>query len=264
MPHSISEVTRRDIVERVAASGYQWAGRLDMAAFLARACNFGAPSSGGRWVPNPHVDVAQLVLNSSDEDFLRFIAETIQPAVRSEPLEVFQLLWTYNDCLSRDGWELFEAGQISGRPVYAARRVGERIELFVDPTGWEKVDRQAQESRDLLAVAQTEEQFQAVGLVCRETLISVAQEVFNPDIHVCDVAPSTTDAGRMLGAVFGHELQGSANEEARNHAKAALRLALALQHKRTADFRMAALCAEATVAVVNLCAILAGRRDPLR
>lgn len=67
----------------------------------------------------------------------------------------------------------------------------------------------------------------------------------------------------MLEAIFSHELAGSANEEARGHAKAAVRLALALQHKRTADFRMAALCAEGTLSVVNLLAIVAGRRGRL-
>jgi len=42
-----------------------------------------------------------------------------------------------------------------------------------------------------------------------------------------------TDAGRMLEWYFSVELRGGANEEARAHAKAALKLALALQHKRT-------------------------------
>ena len=67
----------------------------------------------------------------------------------------------------------------------------------------------------------------------------------------------------MLENIFETELKGSANEEARAHAKAALRLTLALQHKRTADFQMAALCAEATVSVVNMLAVLAGRRGRL-
>lgn len=67
----------------------------------------------------------------------------------------------------------------------------------------------------------------------------------------------------MLEAFFSAELAGSSNEESRAHAKAALRLALALQHKRTADFRMAALCAEATSSVVNILAVLAGRRGRL-
>lgn len=42
--------------------------------------------------------------------------------------------------------------------------------------------------------------------------------------------------------------------------KAAVRLALALQHKRLADFRTAALCAEGTWSVVNMLAIVASRR----
>ena len=66
----------------------------------------------------------------------------------------------------------------------------------------------------------------------------------------------------MLEAIFAADLKGSGNEEARAHAKAALRLTLALQHKRTADFTMAALCAEATSSIVKSQspAILVGRR----
>lgn len=113
-----------------------------------------------------------------------------------------------------------------------------------------------------LDTASTEEQYQAVGLLCREVLISVALEVYLPGWHssVNDVEPSQTDAKRMLDAIFEIELKGQSNEEARAHAKAAVRLALALQHKRTANFQMAALCAEATTSVVNMLAILAGRR----
>ncbi|MCT8999889.1 hypothetical protein [Chelativorans intermedius] len=64
----------------------------------------------------------------------------------------------------------------------------------------------------------------------------------------------------MLEAIFEEEFRGWSNEEARAHAKAAVRLALALQHKRLADFRTAALCAEGTWSVVNMLAIVAGRR----
>ena len=264
MVDSISEVTRRDILDRVAVSGYYFAGRLDVVQFLERAVNLGPVASGRRQMINPSVDVELLLLSRSDEDFLHFLTESLHPAVRLDPLETFQLLCIYNAALTLDGWELYESGLLSGRPIYAARRVGQRIEVFNEPTGWDKVDRQVQEATGLLRTAQSEEQFQSVGLVCREALISVAQEVFDPTLHVCDVVPSDTDAGRMLEAVFTHYLGGSANVEARSHAKAALKLALALQHKRTADFRLSALCTEATVAVVNLCAILAGRRDSLR
>ena len=68
----------------------------------------------------------------------------------------------------------------------------------------------------------------------------------------------------MLDAYVAVELEGGANEGARRHAKAALALANDLQHHRTADFRKAALCAEASISVVNIVAILSGRRDRQR
>lgn len=135
--------------------------------------------------------------------------------------------------------------------------------MFAEPTGWQKVDRQIQEMRSRLDETTTEERCQPVGLLCREALISVAQEVYDPTRHrtVDGSAPSDTDARRMLEAIFEAELTGGGNEEARAHAKAAMRLALALQHKRTANFTMAALCGEATLSVVNLLAVLTGRRS---
>lgn len=65
----------------------------------------------------------------------------------------------------------------------------------------------------------------------------------------------------MLEAYFAAELAGVAYEATRKHARAALDLAVALQHKRTADFRFAALCIEASSSVVNIVAIVSGRRD---
>lgn len=142
----------------------------------------------------------------------------------------------------------------------AAGRVGEPPE----PTGWPRVDRTVGEMRTRLAEARTEEQFQAIGLLCREALISLAQAVYDRDRHrpADGVEPSNVDAGRMLDAYITLELAGGPNEEARRHAKAALSLALALQHRRTADFRQAAMCIEATTAVINVIAIASGRRDP--
>lgn len=134
----------------------------------------------------------------------------------------------------------------------------------VEPTGWVKVDRGLHEARQRLTGATTEEQFQAVGLICRETLISLGQTVFDPEHHptLDGVAASNTDAKRMLEAYIAETLSGGANEASRRHARAALDLANQLQHKRTATFRDAALCAEATTSVVNLIAIISGQRDP--
>lgn len=136
-------------------------------------------------------------------------------------------------------------------------------QLFEEPTGWPRVDRGIYEVRRRLEQAETEEQFQSVGLLCREVLISVAQVVYDPERHPTHDAtqPSETDAKRMLDAYIVAELSGGPNEGVRRHAKAALSLANDLQHHRTATYREAALCAEATTSVVNLLAIISGRRD---
>lgn len=174
-------------------------------------------------------------------------------------------------------WDWYGRWSSGDLPTYQSRRtfVSEmfapllkrlstgRPEEF-ESTSWARVDRTVGELRQRFASAAAEEQFQAVGLLCREALISVAQAAFDAARHrpVDGVAPSATDAKRQLEAYLAIELQGGANEEARKHARSALDLSAALQHRRTASFRDAALCVEATTAVVNIIAIISGRRDP--
>jgi hypothetical protein len=181
--------------------------------------------------------------------------------VRSSEEDVRKLVRVYNDALAADGWQLVEGNTNSGKLTFIRQSAG-RVAVFEEPTGWQKVDRQLREMKLRLDSAESEEQWQAVGLLCREALISAAQEVFDPARHpqIDDIKPSETDAKRMLEAIFAMELRGSGNDQARAHAKAAVNLALALQRKRTPDFRTAALCAEGTCSVVNMLAILAGRR----
>ena len=138
-----------------------------------------------------------------------------------------------------------------------------RADIINEPTGWARVDRGIYEIRRRLEQAENEEQYQAVGLLCREVLISVAQEVYDHTRHPTEdgVNPSDTDAKRMLDAYITAELAGGSNEGARRHAKSALALANDLQHHRTATSRQGAICVEATTSVVNIVAILSGRRD---
>jgi hypothetical protein len=138
-----------------------------------------------------------------------------------------------------------------------------RYEPVQEPTGWHRVDRGIDGIRLRLETAKNEEEFQMVGLLCRETLISLAQAVFDPNIHKSSdgTKPSSTDASRMLEAYFSVELAGKSDENARKHAKASLSLANELQHRRTANFKDAAICAEATRTVVNIVAIISGRKE---
>lgn len=279
---SISEVTRRAIFDEITLGKLEWAGRLTESEFLARLYDLVSLPSNDRRVSNAAGDIRQHrenwtdweddwvfydprfnLLHAPDADFLRFLCETVHPIVRTDTDQARSLVAQYNAQLRKDGWELGEAGDISGHPLFLPTRSGERVEVFPDPIGWPKVDRQIQAVRDRLQNAGTEEEFQTVGLICREVLISLAETAYDPAKHpsLDGIDPSKTDAGRRLESLFSAELRGGVNEEARAHAKAALKLAVALQHKRTADFRMAALCAEATAAVVNLVAILSGRRE---
>jgi hypothetical protein len=181
----------------------------------------------------------------------------------------------------RDLWQWYERWSSGDMPSWQSRRSfvnGLANELILniqeasagivaahEPTGWDRVDRTVTEARKRLESATTEEQFQAVGLLCRELLISLAQAVFDPERHrtLDGVRASDTDAKRMLEAYIAAEFAGSGNEHTRKHVKAACDLAVHLQHRRTASFREAAVCLEATTSTVNLIAIMAGLRDPL-
>jgi len=155
---------------------------------------------------------------------------------------------------------------VNGLYFSAIERLTEEIIPSVvprEPTGWERVDRTLSKAHGQIENACDEEDFQAIGLLCREILISLGQAVYDPGIHqtIDGVEASSTDAGRMIEAFLSAEIQGSSNENLRKYAKAALKLAVELQHKRTAEFRIAALCLEATASVVHIVTILSNRRD---
>jgi hypothetical protein len=135
--------------------------------------------------------------------------------------------------------------------------------LIIEPTGWARVDRIVDKIIQALPRAKNEEDFQSIGLLCRETIISLAQAVYIPDLHppLDNVMPSETDAKRMLESYVAAQLPGSSNEELRKYVKDSYQLAVTLQHKRNASFRESALCVEATRSLVNTIAIIAGRRD---
>lgn len=159
--------------------------------------------------------------------------------------------------------------QYKDRRIYARQLFGPAIESLAkrstiplperEASGWERVDRALSKARAQFGLASAEEDFQGIGLLCREIIISLAQAVFNPYIHrtTDGVEPSTTDANRMIEAYIAHEFPGSSYKEVRAHARASLALALNLQHRRTATRQLAALCLEATASTVAVISIIA-------
>lgn len=49
------------------------------------------------------------LLHAPDEEFLRFLCETVHPVVRPSLAEAQELVMGYNERLGEDGWEIVEA-----------------------------------------------------------------------------------------------------------------------------------------------------------
>ncbi|RXZ65282.1 hypothetical protein [Pelagerythrobacter rhizovicinus] len=159
--------------------------------------------------------------------------------------------------------------QYKDRRHYARQLFGPAIEALAKRTtmplperaasGWERVDRALSKARAQLGLASAEEDFQGIGLLCREVIISLAQAVFDPELHKTTdgIEASNTDANRMIEAYIAHEFPGASFKEVRAHARASLALALNLQHRRTATRQLAALCLEGTASTVAVISIIA-------
>ncbi len=63
-------------------------------------------------------------LADSDDALVRFLAEMLHPAVRTDAAEVERLHTFLNQTLVHDGYEIVQVDAISGAPVFAARRIG--------------------------------------------------------------------------------------------------------------------------------------------
>lgn len=142
MSGQITEVTRRHIIDAFPLQRISWSGRLSEPEFLARIYNLSElPSNDSRY-DNAYEDIQQHrvrnpddwdddyvftdsrfnVLWGTDENFLRFLEMTVHPLVRSAE-HAAQVLDVYNAALRADGYHLVQEGDISGQPVYKARRV---------------------------------------------------------------------------------------------------------------------------------------------
>jgi hypothetical protein len=139
----ISQVTRRDIFDYLRLEGGPWWGRLGEVAFLARLYDLEAlPSTDPRYKTASR-DIFQHRENNDDweddwvfhdsrfqlaggpdEVLLGFLAQLVHPVVQPDTDRAAQMVSEMNRLLAPDGWMLKQQKQTSGRPVYAAARIG--------------------------------------------------------------------------------------------------------------------------------------------
>ena len=141
-PQRIMPLTRRNILDWLALSGHSWAGRMDDEAFLGRIYNLSelgstdyrfSDAAGDIWQHRTNnfdwdddwvfTDTRFNLREGSDENLLRFLAETVHPVVRRDQSEANTLVRAYNDTLRPDGFEIVEESRMGDRIVYGWRRI---------------------------------------------------------------------------------------------------------------------------------------------
>ena len=134
--------TRRNILDGFIVTKITWYGNLEQADFLGRLFDLSKlPSNDYRYntanediwkhtVANDDwtdewvfTDQRFNYLHIEDKLFLEFLCLTIHPTVRDDQDQVVTLLKIYNNNLSKNGYELYQSGDIAGRPTYEAREI---------------------------------------------------------------------------------------------------------------------------------------------
>ncbi len=141
--NSISEDTRRKISDLLVVSKIWYNGNIDELDFLSRLYNLKElPSSDSRY-KNAFNDINQHtvnffdwkddwvfydsrfnLMNCKDEEYLKFLIETLHPRVRSDIEQIEKLFKIYNDNLKKSGWEIQKSNEYDTFPEYIYVRNG--------------------------------------------------------------------------------------------------------------------------------------------
>lgn len=131
---------------------------------------------------------------------------------------------------------------------------------FVELDDWDRIKRTVSKIQRNSTTACNEEDYQSIGLLCREVIISLAQVVYSPTLHgsIDDngVEIGKTDSVRMIGNYIQFKLSGKENEELRAYAKNTNKLANLLTHKRNATKKDMLLAVSSTIALINFIGII--------
>ena len=209
------------------------------------------------------------IRDSKENDSYRRNHEYIDDILKKlglEPIHKYRDLWDwYNDYKNRE-LKTYESRRVFIRQLY--RPLIELIQnsdenrtgLFhYEKTGWDKVDKEVDSFKDAISKAQSNREYQAVGMLGRELLITLAQTVYNKEKHpaIDGANISNTDSKRMLEAFVSHCLKEKGKwEKETKYIKNAINFANELTHERSADIVDAKLCYSAVISTVQIIKIL--------
>lgn len=165
----ITDKTRKNIIQIFKSEGVKWTGKLNDVDFLSRIYDLDAlPSTDGRyktakWDISTHRvsfpedwredwifgDQRFDLHHCPDEDFLRFLCETIDPIVRPDQKETDLLLREFNRALGEDGLQIVKVKTAFGNIRYQGKGITPstidallEIQETVSKLDWGYVDRE--------------------------------------------------------------------------------------------------------------------------
>lgn len=136
---AIPKSIRKNIIDGLDLDNVYYAGRLNDVEFLERLYNLEELPSYDARFSNANGDIWQHcvnnydwegnwvfsdqrfnLLNCPDDEFLKFLCETVHPVVRPDKKAALSLVGHYNEQLTKCGWQLEEADSIAGRAIFKA------------------------------------------------------------------------------------------------------------------------------------------------
>lgn len=139
--NKITDVTRRHVADEMILSKLWYHGNQTEPDFLARIFDLkNLQSRDGRYT-NAYDDIYQHMVNNNDwdedwiysdprinlahcddETYLKFLAATVHPRIRTSSDEVTKLINIFNKHLSADGFEIAQTDEVSGKPIFSGRQ----------------------------------------------------------------------------------------------------------------------------------------------
>lgn len=139
--NKITDVTRRQIADEMSLNNLWYHGSSTEPDFLARLFDLNKLPSRDYRYKNAYDDIYQHMVNNTDWDndwlyndprinlsycdddtYLRFLALTLHPRVRTNTDEVYKLVEIYNKHLDNDDFEVIQTDEISGKPIFTGHQ----------------------------------------------------------------------------------------------------------------------------------------------